>query len=47
MIPRTTLPTREMQNKAMNTLMEVFKSEHSSCEQAPVVAAETLNNRTV
>ena len=47
MIPRTTLPTREMQNKVMNTLMEVYMSELPSHEPAPVVDAEIFNNRTV
>ena len=46
MIPRTTLPTREIENRAMSTSLEVFESEHPVFELASVVDTETLNNGT-
>ena len=44
MIPRTTLPTREMENKAMNISLLILDSEPPSCERAHVGDAETLNH---
>ncbi len=45
MIPRTTLTTREMENKAIKTLVETFKSELSSFELSLAVDSKTLNSR--
>ena len=45
MIPRTTLTTREMENKAIKTLVETFESELSSFELSLAVDSKTLNSR--
>jgi hypothetical protein len=43
-IPRTTLTTREIENKAINILFETFEFEQSSSEVVLAVDSKILNS---